>query len=90
MLSFQNATLVLSIADKISEVHNCGMAREKQTLHVGLLADNSMFQICSDGIRHISVDMKIIQFTTDGSIVCATSNPRQIVIALDGGDLIYF
>ena len=68
MLSFQNATLVLSIADKISEVHNCGMAREKQTLHVGLLADNSMFQICSDGIRHISVDMKIIQFTTDGSI----------------------
>jgi len=42
VVSFASATLVLSIGtEKVTEVKDSGLADNEQTLHVGILEDNS-------------------------------------------------
>ena len=41
IVSFQNATLVLSIEEKVKEVSDSGFDLKKPSLHVGLLIDNT-------------------------------------------------
>ena len=90
IISFISATLVLSIGEKVIEVHDSGIDSTKGTLHVGLLEDDAIIQVMPTGIRHIRKDKRVNQWNTDGRIVKATSNPRQVVIALAGGEIIYF
>ncbi len=90
IVSFPNATLVLSIGEKVAEVPNSGFDSAQQTLHVGLLDDGSMIQVCSNKIRHIRPNGKIVMWQTAGMITHATSNERQLVVSLQGGELIYF
>ena len=42
ILSFETSTLVLSIGEKISIVHDSGIETTTQTLHVNLLEDNAI------------------------------------------------
>lgn len=90
ILAFVNATLVLSIGEKVVEVTDSGLDSTKSTIFVGLLEDDAIIQVFSSGIRHIRKDKRINQWNTDGKIIKATSNPRQVVIALAGGEIIYF
>ena len=90
ILSFVNATLVLSIGEKVVEVTDSGLDSQRSTIYVGLLEDDAIIQVFSGGIRHIRKDRRINQWNTDGKIIKASSNPKQVVIALAGGEIIYF
>ena len=59
------------------------------------IADSLMsifFQVYPDGIRHIRADKRVNEWKTPGkkSIVKCAVNQRQVVIALTGGELVYF
>ena len=90
IVSFPNATLVLSIGEKVAEVPNSGFDVAQSTLHVGLLEDGSMIQVCANRIRHIKANGKIVMWQTNGMIMHATSNERQLAVSLQGGEIIYF
>eukprot|EP00826_Nyctotherus_ovalis_P022242 TRINITY_DN1730_c0_g1_i1.p1 TRINITY_DN1730_c0_g1~~TRINITY_DN1730_c0_g1_i1.p1 ORF type:complete len:1185 (+),score=333.68 TRINITY_DN1730_c0_g1_i1:138-3692(+) len=90
VVSFSNTTLVLSIGDKVAEVPNSGFDSTQSTLHTGLLEDGSIMQVCANKIVHIKPNGKIVMWQTTGVIQYATSNERQLVVSLEGGELIYF
>ena len=51
-----------------------------------------MVQVYPDGIRHIRADKRVNEWKAPGKktvIKCAV-NRRQVVIALSGGELVYF
>ncbi|KAF4523972.1 hypothetical protein B566_EDAN013555 [Ephemera danica] len=67
IVSFVNATLVLSIGETVEEVY-------------------------PDGIRYIRADKRVNEWKAPGkrTIVKCAVNMRQVVIALTGGELVYF
>lgn len=81
---------MLSIGEKVVEVSDSGLEGSKGTLHVSLMEDNAIIQVNPNSIRHIRKDKRINQWQTDGKILRAASNSRQLAIALQGGELIYF
>lgn len=92
VVSFSNATLVFEIGEEVKETSTSGFLATVATLHTQLLEDGSMLQIHSGGLRHIRTDRRINEWRAPGrrSITRATSNSRQVVIALSGGELTYF
>ncbi|XP_074585839.1 spliceosome-associated protein 130 A-like [Curcuma longa] len=92
VVSFVNATLVLSIGETIEEVSDSGFLDTTPSLSVSLLGDDSLMQVHPNGIRHIREDGRINEWKTPGkkTIVKVGSNRLQVVIALSGGELIYF
>uniref|UniRef100_A0A8D8RL10 Splicing factor 3B subunit 3 n=2 Tax=Cacopsylla melanoneura TaxID=428564 RepID=A0A8D8RL10_9HEMI len=91
VVSFSNATLVLSIGETVEEVSDSGFLGTTPTLSCSALGDESVVQVYPDGIRHIS-SSKRSDWKESGKkkIVKCAVNQRQIVIALQGGRLIYF
>ena len=51
-----------------------------------------ILQIYPEGIRHIRADKRVNEWKTPGkkNIVRCAVNQRQVVIALSGGELVYF
>ena len=99
VVSFVNATLVLSIGGTVEEVDEkrSGFVSTAPTLAVGLLADDSIVQVHANGIRHIreASDGSIAQkkdWKPPGkkTIERAAVNERQVAISLPGGELLYF
>ncbi|CAN4090131.1 unnamed protein product [Withania somnifera] len=92
VVSFANATLVLSIGETVEEVSDSGFLDTTPSLAVSLIGDDSLMQIHPSGIRHIREDGRINEWRTPGkrTIVKVGSNRLQVVIALSGGELIYF
>ncbi|KAL5994456.1 hypothetical protein ACLOJK_024506 [Asimina triloba] len=92
VVSFANATLVLSIGETVEEVSDSGFLDTTPSLAVSLLSDDSLMQVHPNGIRHIREDGRINEWKTPGkkTIVKVGSNRLQVVIALSGGELIYF
>ena len=92
VVSFSNATLVLSIGETVEEISDSGLLTTGPTLQVALLADNATIQVHSTGIRHIRPDQRISEWKTPGKriIQLAAVNSRQVAVALSGGELIYF
>uniref|UniRef100_A0A915JI41 Splicing factor 3B subunit 3 n=1 Tax=Romanomermis culicivorax TaxID=13658 RepID=A0A915JI41_ROMCU len=92
VVSFVNATLVLSIGETVEEVTDSGFLGTTPTLSCSLLGDDAFLQIYPDGIRHIRSDRRVNEWKAPGRRViqkCAV-NQRQVVIALSGGELVYF
>ncbi|KAG7030745.1 Spliceosome-associated protein [Cucurbita argyrosperma subsp. argyrosperma] len=92
VVSFANATLVLSIGETVEEVSDSGFLDTTPSLAVSLIGDDSLMQVHPNGIRHIREDGRINEWRTPGkrTIVKVGSNRLQVVIALSGGELIYF
>ncbi|CAG8455093.1 129_t:CDS:10, partial [Racocetra fulgida] len=92
IVSFVNATLVLSIGETVEEVTDTGFLATTPTLDVHQLGDDALLQIYPQGLRHIRADRRVNEWKTPGNraIVKATTNKRQVVIALTGGELVYF
>ena len=92
IVSFLNATLVLAIGDTVSEVSDSGILGTTMTLDVCLMNDDSLLQIHAGGLRHIKADKRINEWRTPGrkQISKCTCNSKQVVIALTGGEVIYF
>lgn len=92
IVSFVNATLVLSIGETVEEVTDSGFLGTTPTLSCSQLGDEALVQIYPDGIRHIRADKRVNEWKTPGKKIimkCAV-NQRQVVIALTGGELVYF
>lgn len=55
-------------------------------------SDRLCVQVYPDGIRHIRADKRVNEWKTPGkkTIVRCAVNQRQVVIALTGGELVYF
>ncbi|KAG8377236.1 hypothetical protein BUALT_Bualt08G0007300 [Buddleja alternifolia] len=92
VVSFANATLVLSIGETVEEVSDSGFLDTTPSLAVSLIGEDSLMQVHPSGIRHIREDGRINEWRTPGkrTIVKVGSNRLQVVIALSGGELIYF
>ncbi|KAG9446439.1 hypothetical protein H6P81_012567 [Aristolochia fimbriata] len=92
VVSFANATLVLSIGETVEEVSDSGFLDTTPSLAVSLLGDDSLMQVHPNGIRHIREDGRINEWKTPGkkTIQKVGSNRLQVVIALSGNELIYF
>eukprot|EP00095_Tigriopus_kingsejongensis_P012083 snap_masked-scaffold60_size442463-processed-gene-3.15 protein:Tk12083 transcript:snap_masked-scaffold60_size442463-processed-gene-3.15-mRNA-1 annotation:"splicing factor 3b subunit 3" len=92
VVSFVNATLVLSIGGTVEEVTDSGFLGTTPTLSCSSLGDNALVQIYPDGIRHIRADKRVNEWKAPGkkTVMKCTVNNRQVVIALSGGEIVYF
>jgi splicing factor 3B subunit 3 len=92
IVSFVNATLVLSIGETVEEVTDSGFLGTTPTLSCSALSDDALVQVYPGGIRHICSDKRVNEWKAPGkkTIVKCAVNQRQVVIALSGGELAYF
>ena len=67
VVSFLNATLVLSIGETVEEVTDSGFLGTTPTLSCSLLGDDALLQIYPDGIRHIRADKRVNEWKAPGS-----------------------
>ena len=91
VLSFTNATLVLSIGETVEEVSDSGFLTSVPTLAAQLLGDDSLMQVHPKGIRHIR-NGQVNEWAAPQhrSIVAATTNQHQVAAALSSGEIVYF
>ncbi|CAK5281320.1 unnamed protein product, partial [Mycena citricolor] len=92
ILSFVNGTLVLSIGETIEEVQDTGFLSSAPTLAVQQIGSDALLQVHPHGIRHVLPDGRVNEWRVpEGkTIVCATTNKRQVVVALSSAELVYF
>lgn len=92
IVSFVNATLVLSIGETVEEVTDSGFLGTTPTLSCSSLGDDALVQVYPDGIRHIRSDKRVNEWKAPGkkSITKCAVNQRQVVITLSGRELVYF
>ncbi|KAJ2895181.1 hypothetical protein MKZ38_006846 [Zalerion maritima] len=91
VLSFSNGTLVLSIGETVEEVSDTGFLSSVPTLAVQQLGDNGLIQVHPKGIRHI-INGRVTEWTAPQhrSLVAASTNERQVAVALSSGEIVYF
>jgi splicing factor 3B subunit 3 len=92
ILSFSNGTLVLSIGETVEEVTDTGFLSSTSTLAVQQLGEDGLIQVHPKGIRHIRADGHVNEWPAPQhrSIVAATTNERQVAVALSSGEIVYF
>ncbi|KAJ8763184.1 hypothetical protein K2173_025569 [Erythroxylum novogranatense] len=66
LVSFNNATLVLSIGETVEEVSDSGFLDTTPSLAVSLIGNDSTMQVHPNGIRHIREDGCINEWRTPG------------------------
>ncbi|KAK3816054.1 MAG: splicing factor 3B subunit 3 [Benniella sp.] len=86
IVSFSNATLVLSIGEAVEEVTDTGFLATTPTIAVQQLGQDALLQIYPQGIRHIRANKQVTEWRAPGGrqIVRAATNRQQVVIALTG------
>ncbi|KIY70657.1 hypothetical protein CYLTODRAFT_419613 [Cylindrobasidium torrendii FP15055 ss-10] len=92
ILSFVNVTLVLSIGETIEEVQDTGFLSSAPTIAVQQVGTDALLQVHPGGIRHVLKDGKVTEWKSPAgmTIVSATTNKRQVVVALSSAELVYF
>jgi len=92
VLSFTNGTLVLSIGETVEEVTDTGFLSSAPTLAVQQLGEDALLQVHPKGIRHIRADRRVNEWPAPQhrSIVAASTNSRQVAVALSSGEIVYF
>ncbi|KAI9675640.1 MAG: pre-mRNA-splicing factor rse1 [Caeruleum heppii] len=92
ILSFSNGTLVLSIGETVEEVTDTGFLSSAPTLAVQQLGEDGLIQVHPKGIRHIRADRRVNEWPAPQhrSIVAASTNERQVAVALSSGEIVYF
>ena len=92
VLSFRSGTLVLSIGETVEEVTDTGFISTTATLAVQQVGEDALLQVHSRGIRHIRADKQVNEWSAPQhrSIVTASTNERQVVVALSSGEIVYF
>ncbi|PVU92157.1 hypothetical protein BB561_003999 [Smittium simulii] len=92
IISFLDATLVLQIGEEVEEVMDSGFLNNSPTLCVQLLADGALLQVTPLALRHVFSDGRVNEWKPPANreIVAACSNTRQVVVALNRGEIILF
>jgi splicing factor 3B subunit 3 len=92
VVSFADATLVLSVGDTVEEVgRESGFLTDAPTLACSALKGGGYCQVSPNGVRQIQRG-QAKQWACPGFklIECASANTSQVLIALAGGEVIYF
>ena len=92
MVSFINATLILSLGETVEEVTDSGILTTTPTLAVTQCGEDSLVQVYPQGIRHIRGDKRINEWKASPgkTVTFAACNRRQVVIAMSDSEIIYF
>ncbi|KAI9057487.1 hypothetical protein FKP32DRAFT_1615311 [Trametes sanguinea] len=92
VLSFINGTLVLSVGETITDAEDSGFLTTSPTIAVQQIGVDGLLQVHPHGIRHILPDKRVNEWQAppEKMIVNATTNKRQVVVALNSGELVYF
>ena len=93
VVSFANATLVLRVLESsVEQADDSGLATSTATLRAQALEDGSLLQVTSQSLRHVRPDGRVSEWRAPGrrTITRVATNTRQCIIALGGGDLLYF
>jgi len=94
IVSFADATIVLSVGETVEEVgKESGFLTQAPTLACAALThDCGIVQVHPTAVRIIKSGKPPVEWKCPGlrGIKCASANESQVVIALDGGNLIYF
>jgi hypothetical protein len=95
IVSFTDATLVLAVGETVEEATDSGLERKFPTLACALLEDDVILQVHTAGVRQVRVVggvRRVSEWPAPGrkTIVKACCNTRQCVVALTGGELMYF
>jgi splicing factor 3B subunit 3 len=92
VMSFTNGTLVLSIGETVEEVTDTGFLSSAPTLAVQQMGEDGLIQVYPRGIRHIQGGGQINEWPAPQhrTIVAASTNERQVAIALSSGEIVYF
>lgn len=87
-----NGTLVLCIGETIEEVQDTGFLSSAPTLAVQQIGYDALLQVHPQGIRHVLSDKRVNEWRVPAgkTIVAATTNKRQVVVALSSAELVYF
>ncbi|KAG2380512.1 Spliceosome-associated protein [Vigna angularis] len=82
----------LIISETVEEVTGSGFLDTTPSLDVSLIRDDSLMQVHPNGIWHIMENGHINEWRTPGkrTISKVGSNRLQVVIAVSGGEVIYF
>ncbi|KAI8905226.1 CPSF A subunit region-domain-containing protein [Gorgonomyces haynaldii] len=92
VISFKNATIVLSIGETVAEVTDSGFLNTTSTLAIGLVGEDSLVQVHSLGIRQIRSDRRASDWIAPKGVRClfATVNERQVCVGLSNQEIVYF
>lgn len=92
VVSFVNATLVLTMSESPEEVSDSGISTTTQTLALQQLGDEGVVQVHPHGLRHIRTGGRVNEWRPpkEKTILTAATNARQVILALTGGELVYF
>ncbi|KAJ9093536.1 pre-mRNA-splicing factor rse1 [Naganishia friedmannii] len=92
ILSFINGTLVLAIGNTIEEVQDTGFLSSARTIAVQQIGDAGLLQVHPQGLRHVLEDKTVNEWPCPPgrTIIAATTNKRQVVLALSSAELVYF
>jgi len=94
VVSFLNATMVLSIGETVEEVADSGFAKNQPTISASLLGTNFLCQVYKDAVRLIGSDdpSRALEWNApkNENIIHCAQNGRQICVALTGGTLVHF
>lgn len=83
---------MLSIGETIEEVQDTGFLSSAPTLAVQQIGADALLQVHPHGIRHVLADRRVNEWRVPQgkTIVAATTNKRQVVVALSSAELVYF
>lgn len=83
---------MLTIGETIEEVHDTGFLSSGPTIAVQQLRDSGLLQVHPTGLRHVLPNKTINDWSCPPGtqVIAATTNKRQVVLALNTAELIYF
>ncbi|KAL7746725.1 pre-mRNA-splicing factor rse1 [Sorochytrium milnesiophthora] len=92
VVSFLNDTVVLGIGETLEEVTNTGILANVATIAVAQFGEEDLVQVHATGVRHIRAGGRVNDWRTpQGRVIThAATNNRQVLIALNSGELVYF
>jgi splicing factor 3B subunit 3 len=80
------------MGETIEEVQDTGFLSSAPTLAVQQIGNDALLQVHPQGIRHVLADRRVNEWKVPQgtTIVSATTNKRQVVVALSSAELVYF
>ncbi|RLV93793.1 Pre-mRNA-splicing factor RSE1 [Spathaspora sp. JA1] len=88
--SLVSTTLVLSLGEVVEEVEDSKLITDQHTLAIQQIGRSSLIQVYTTGIRHIGT--KVTDWYSPGgiTIIQASTNNNQVIIAMSNCEVVYF
>jgi splicing factor 3B subunit 3 len=91
VISFINYTMVLSIGENVEQIYDSGLKDNVTTLNTSLIGEDSLLQVHPNGLQLIRADKRGHEWDSGKKqVIRAAVNEYQVIIALAGGEIMYF